>query len=90
VEFEYDQAKSDSNQAKHGIDFEQAKALWIDPKRVEFVARFSDEPRSGLVAEFSGKLWTAIFTKREDRMRIISVRRTRQNEEPIYNNSTGI
>lgn len=49
MEFEYDKAKSDSNQAKHGIDFEEAKALWIDPKRVEFVARFSDEPRSGLV-----------------------------------------
>ena len=90
MEFEYDKAKSDSNQAKYGMDFEQAKALWIDPKRVEFVARFSDEPRSGLVAEFGGKLWTAIFTTREDRTRIISVRRTRQNEESIYNNSTGI
>ena len=27
---------------------------------LEFVARFSDEPRIGLVAEFGGKLWTAI------------------------------
>ena len=90
MEFEYDKAKSVSNQAKHGIDFEQSKALWIDPKRVEFVARFSDEARLGLVAEVGGKLWTAIFTKREDRTRIISVRRTRQNEESIYNNSTGI
>lgn len=90
MEFEYDKAKSAANKTKHGIDFEQAKALWIDPKRVEFVARFSDEPRIGLVAEFGGKLWSAIFTKREDRTRIISVRRTRQNEEAIYNNSTGV
>ena len=90
MEFEYDQAKSDANHTKHGIDFEQAKALWIDPKRAEFVARFSDEPRLGLVAEFGEMIWTAIFTKREDRTRIISVRRARQNEEAIYNNSTGI
>lgn len=90
MEFEYDKSKSDANQTKHGIDFDQAKALWIDPKRIEFVARFSDEPRISLVAELGGKLWTAIFTNRADRTRIISVRRARQNEEAIYNNSTGI
>ena len=90
MEFEYDQAKNHANYEKHGIDFEQAKALWNDPKRVEFVARFSDEARLGLVALVGMKLWTAIFTKREDRTRIISVRRARQNEEATYNDSTGI
>ena len=90
MEFEYDKAKRDVNRTKHGIDFDQAKELWIDPKRVEFVVRFSDELRIGLVAEFNGKLWTAIFTKRIDRARIISVRRARQNEQAIYNNSTGV
>ena len=28
MEFEYDPAKSRANAQKHGIDFEQAKALW--------------------------------------------------------------
>jgi len=63
VEFEYDKAKSDVNRTKHGIDFDQAKELWIDPKRVEFVVRFSDELRIGLVAKVKGKLWNGIFTK---------------------------
>ena len=88
MEFEYDQTKS--NYAKHGLDFEGAKALWSDPKRVEFVARFSDEPRLGLVAQFEGKVWTAIFTTREERTRLISVRRAKENEEALYNYSTGI
>jgi uncharacterized DUF497 family protein len=91
VEFEYDKSKSTINHAKHGLDFDQAKALWSDPKRVEFVARFSDEPRLGLVAQLDGKLWTAIFTTRGERTRLISVRRSRENEEALYNtDSTGI
>jgi len=87
VEFEYDPAKSKANAKKHGIDFEQATRLWNDEKRVEFVARFADEPRLGLVGEYGDKLWTAIFTTREDRVRIISVRRARKNEEEIYHYS---
>jgi hypothetical protein len=90
VEFEYDHTKSQSNHAKHGLDFERAKALWSDLKRVEFVARFSDEPRLGLVAQLDNRLWTAIFTTRKDRTRIISVRRARKNEEALYNDSTGV
>lgn len=30
LRFEYDQRKSDSNEAKHGIDFEEAQRLWDD------------------------------------------------------------
>jgi uncharacterized DUF497 family protein len=90
VGFEYDQAKSDANYDKHGIHFEAAKLLWIDPKRVEFIARFADEPRFGLVAEHNDKLWTAIFTYRADRIRIISVRKARDHEKELYNDSTGI
>ena len=33
--FEYDPVKSARNRAKYGIDFEQAKRLWEDPRFVE-------------------------------------------------------
>lgn len=85
MDFEYDPAKSQANKAKHGIDFEEAKALWIDPQRVEFVARFQDEERVGIVAEYDGKLWTAISTQRAEKTRIISVRRARDYEKELYN-----
>ena len=84
MEFEYDPDKSEANRAKHGIDFSQAKSLWLDPNRVEFVARFSDEDRFGLIGSFGGKLWAAIFTIREGKIRIISVRRARENETQTY------
>ena len=90
MEFEYDPAKSKTNAKKHGIDFKQAALLWNDAKRIEFVARFADEPRLGLVGSYAGKLWTAVFTIREERVRIISVRRARKNEEAIYHDSEGV
>ena len=90
MEFEYDPVKSEANKQKHGIDFERAKELWRDANRAEFVARFSDESRLGLIAGLDDKLWTSIYTLRGDRARIISVRRARENEEAIYNDSTRI
>lgn len=87
MEFDYDPAKSEANRAKHGIDFSQAKSLWLDPKRVEFVARFSDEDRFGLIGSSGGKLWAAIYTIRQGKIRIISVRRSRENETETYHES---
>jgi uncharacterized DUF497 family protein len=37
-----------------------------------------------LVAEHGDKLWTAIFTHRDSQIRIISVRRARDNEKALY------
>ena len=90
MELEYDPVKSEANKQKHGIDFERAKELWRDTNRAEFVARFSDEPRLGLIAGLDDRLWTTIYTVRGARTRIISVRRSRENEEAIYNDSTRI
>ena len=37
--FEFDQNKSASNKAKHGIDFDEAQLLWQDAGRIEIEAR---------------------------------------------------
>ena len=47
-------------------------------------ARNEGEVRGMLVAKHGGKLWAAIFTQRGDKVRIISVRRARKNEEILY------
>jgi uncharacterized DUF497 family protein len=87
VDFEFDPQKSEINAGKHGIDFGAAQSLWKDPNRVEFIARFKDEERHGLVASYDRRLWCAIFTIRGEKIRIISVRRARAYEEELYNNS---
>lgn len=84
MDFEYDPNKSLINKQKHGIDFDEAQSLWSDSKRIEIEARTVGELRMLLIAEQKGEVWSAVFTFREDRIRIISVRKSRKNEKEIY------
>jgi hypothetical protein len=84
MEFEFDNAKSDSNKIKHGIDFVEAQAFWKDVDRVEIPATTVSEPRFLVLGMIEGRLWAAIVTYREERVRIISVRRARDKEQELY------
>jgi uncharacterized DUF497 family protein len=84
MEFEFDPAKSAANRGKHGIDFIDAQALWKDPDRLEIPARSIDEPRTQVIGRVSGLVWSAFITCRGERIRIISVRRARHEEEAAY------
>lgn len=84
MEFEFDPDKSTANQAKHGIDFAEAQVLWQDPMYVEIPARTTDEPRWLVIGQINGKHWSAVVTYRQQRIRIISVRRSRDEEVAIY------
>ena len=84
MEFEFDDSKSQSNLAKHGINFLEAQQLWADPERVEIPARTEDEPRFLNIGKIAQNCWSAIITYRENRVRIISVRRARKEEVAIY------
>ena len=87
MEFEYDPNKSQSNKEKHGINFDEAQALWLDEDRVEFPARSDTEERRALIAKNDEKIWVTFYTMRETSIRIISVRRARENEEKTYYDS---
>jgi uncharacterized DUF497 family protein len=84
MEFEFNPQKSDSNKIKHGIDFNEAQELWDDPHLIEIPVKTSDEPGYLVIAEISGKHWSAIITYRGEKMRIISVRRSRKEEVDVY------
>jgi len=84
MEFEFDSKKSQSNKEKHGIDFYQAQELWDDSDLIEIPAKTSDEPRFLVVGKISGEHWSAIITWRREKIRIISVRRSRKEEIDIY------
>ena len=84
MEFEFDSAKSMSNLEKHGISFDSAKQLWRDPRVLILEARLNVEPRWVAVGSIGKKHWSAIFTYRSDRVRIISVRRSRSREVALY------
>jgi uncharacterized DUF497 family protein len=66
------------------LDFTQAQALWMDPDRLQLPARTRGEPRTMLIGTIGDKHWSATFTIRGDRVRIISVRRARRKEVAAY------
>jgi len=84
MEFEFDSKKSQSNKKKHGIDFNRAQALWDDSDLIEIPARTSDEPRFLVIGKIAGEHWSAVITYRREKIRIISVRRSRKEEIDIY------
>lgn len=84
MEFEFDPAKSDNNKRKHGIDFYEAQALWNDADFIEIPLKTIDEPRFLVIGRILEKHWSAIITYRSEKVRIISVRRSRKEEVEIY------
>jgi uncharacterized DUF497 family protein len=82
--FEFDEAKSQSNLSKHGIDFVEAQLLWLDFDLLEIPAKTVDEPRSLTTGKIGDKHWSAVVTYRNENIRIISVRRSRNEEIKLY------
>ena len=84
MEFEFDLQKSESNWQKHGINFATAQLIWSDPDRIQIPAKDVDELRFMIIGKIDQKHWSAIITYRDDKIRIISVRRSRDEEIEIY------
>jgi uncharacterized DUF497 family protein len=84
MEFEFDERKSRANKAKHGIDFSEAQSLWADPDLLEIPATTEGERRYVLIGMVADRLWSVIVTYRNEKIRIISVRRSRTKERELY------
>ena len=82
--FEFDVEKSKSNLKKHGIDFIKAQKLWEDPELIELPAKTIDEPRFVVIGRIDSAYWSAVITYRDEIIRIISVRRSRNSGVAIY------
>ena len=82
--FEFDAEKSHANLLKHGIGFDDAQALWEDPRLLEIPAKTEDEPRYLVIGLIYAKCWSAVITYRGANVRIISVRRSRAEEVALY------
>lgn len=84
MEFEFDPLKSDVNKKKHGIDFREAQELWNDPELIEIPVKTHDESRFLVIGRISERHWSGVITYRSEKIRIISVRRSRKEEIDIY------
>ncbi len=82
--FEFGPPKSRSNKRKHGIDFVEAQMLWADEDLIEVPVRTTDGSRFLVIGRIEDKHWSGVITYREQSIRIISVRRSRQEEIALY------
>ena len=81
--YTWDPQKSASNKRKHGITFEDARDAIFEGNNLLAVgvAYQDNEPRHAVIGRFRNKFYTGIFTIRGGTVRIISVRRSRREEE---------
>ncbi len=84
MKFKFDTQKSKRNKEKHGIDFYEAQALWDDPDFIEIPVKTNDELRFLVIGKISGKHSSGVITYRGEKIRIISVRRSRKEEVDVY------
>lgn len=84
MNFKFDPRTSEDNKKMHAVDFVEVQALWDDPDLLEIPARTENDPRFLVIGKIGGKHWSGIITHREEKVRIISVRRARNEEIELY------
>lgn len=69
-----------------GVSFEEAKAIWEGPHlEIGTIAYSEDEEiRSATIGWIKDKIYVAIWTNRDEVIRLISVRRARKNEQENF------
>lgn len=86
VDIEWDPAKAASNLKKHGVSFEEAATVLLDPNALSQPNDSGSEERwllMGLSSE--ARLITLVYTLRgEDRIRLISARKATRKEAKHY------
>jgi uncharacterized protein len=85
--YEWDADKAAANLAKHGVSFEQACTVFMDPYALTYQDSLHSEQEQRVItigrAEPSNLL-LVVSTDREDNVRIISARPTNASERKFY------
>jgi uncharacterized protein len=85
LEFEWHDKKRRTNLAKHGIDFEDAIAIWDGPVvEIPSTQLHAGEQRLLAVGGCQGRVIAVVFTWRGSIRRLISARAARTNERENY------
>lgn len=89
-DFEWDDAKDAANAAKHGITLKSAKLLFDDPDSIDLETPARTDALLWRRVGFLGRgYYVCVYTPRAGRIRLISLRRARQNEIQAYRERKG-
>ena len=86
MDFEWDDRKAAQNVAKHGVPFEYAVRVFLDPHRLdgEDTRRDYSEHRRLTLGKIEGRLLAVAYTPRGTVIRLISARKANEREQRTY------
>ena len=85
VEFEWDEDKAKTNIQKHGVAFEEAAEVFLDPFYQVGDASTDTEQRDLIIGySLSQRILLVVYLERSKRTRIISARRATPHERKLY------
>ena len=83
-DFEWDEAKAATNDAKHDVTFPEAALAMRDPFSVDFEDRVEAANLITLAASPTGRILYIVSTESGQRIRIISARGATRHEQRLY------
>ncbi len=87
-EFEWNETKAQSNFEKHGVTFEEAAEVFLDPFHVMGNASANREAREfALGYSIAERLLLVVHLERGERIRMISARVATRTEQKLYEQS---
>ena len=87
VEFDWDKGNSEKNWIKHQVTIQEAEEAFADGNKIAFldVKHLGQEERFFLLGKtFINRLLAIVYTRRDERVRVISVRDANKKEVKIY------
>lgn len=87
MDYEWGGEKAKRNLDKHGVSFEEASSVFVDPLYIDFYDpdHSTDEPRYLIIGTSeAGRLLIVSYTERADVVRLISAREVTSVERKAY------
>ncbi|MDI6782082.1 MAG: BrnT family toxin [bacterium] len=87
LKFEWDEKKAEANLKKHGVSFDEATTVFIDPFSITIPDpdHSVDEQRYiDIGSSESGRVLVVVYTERGTKIRIINCRKATLSEQKLY------
>jgi uncharacterized DUF497 family protein len=83
MQFEWDEHKATQNVAKHGVPFDYAARVFLDPDRLdrEDARHNYREERRITLGRIDGRCFVVAYTVRDNVIRLISARKANDREQ---------
>ena len=91
MDYEWDERKRRLNKAKHGVDFSRSDDFdWTTALVMEDQRRDYGEVRNVASGFIGTRLHVLVFTKRNEKIRIIGLRKANAKDQRLYAQATGM